>query len=93
MTRKHYHAGWNIEGYIPETDPAMFSNRKDAVKYVSEAARRQVDDSYDLPDEYQVTVSKRGADGDYWVNDGRALDTHYWVSDPCYCDETEEDAS
>jgi hypothetical protein len=89
MGSKHYHAGWNTEGYMPEDDPAMFTNRKDAVRYVSEEARLQVEQAYDI--DIKVEVSKRGADGDYWVNDGRALDTHYWVTDPCYCDETEEE--
>jgi hypothetical protein len=50
----------------------------------------QVEQAYDI--DIKVEVSKRGADGDYWVNDGRALDTHYWVSDPCYCDETDEES-
>ena len=31
-----YIAGWNIPGYLPETEPAIFDNETDAIRYLTD---------------------------------------------------------
>ena len=35
-----YIAGWNMPGYLPETDPAIFDNETDATRYLSDTVDR-----------------------------------------------------
>ena len=35
-----YVAGWNIPGCLPETDPAIFDNETDAIRYLSDTVDR-----------------------------------------------------
>lgn len=41
-----YVAGWNMPGYLPETDPVIFDNETDAIRYLSDAVIRFWDDDY-----------------------------------------------
>jgi len=83
---KHYHAGWNMVGYMPDNEPAIFSTIDQAVKYVREAANTEVEDSY--YDDAENKLHKRGSNGDYYVGceNPHRLDTHYWVH---RCDDDE----
>ena len=31
-----YVAGWNVPGYLPESDPEIFDNETDAIRYLSD---------------------------------------------------------
>ena len=35
-----YIAGWNMPGYLPESDPAIFDNETDAIRYLSDTVDR-----------------------------------------------------
>ena len=35
-----YVAGWNISGCLPETEPAIFDNETDAIRYLSDTVDR-----------------------------------------------------
>ena len=35
-----YVAGWNIPGCLPESDPAIFDNETDAIRYLSDTVDR-----------------------------------------------------
>ena len=41
-----YIAGWNMPGYLPETDPVILDNETDAIRYLSDAVIRFWDDDY-----------------------------------------------
>ena len=41
-----YIAGWNIPGYLPESDPAIFDNETDAIRYLSDTVERFWDEDY-----------------------------------------------
>ena len=41
-----YVAGWNIPGYLPKTDPAIFDNETDAIRYLSDAVNQFWDEDY-----------------------------------------------
>ena len=45
-----YVAGWNIPGCLPETDPAIFDNETDAIRYLSDTVSRFWDEDYDAGD-------------------------------------------
>ena len=41
-----YVAGWNTPGYLPESDPAIFDNETDAIRYLSDNVERFWDEDY-----------------------------------------------
>ena len=41
-----YVAGWNIPGYLPEVEPAIFDNETNAIRYLSDAVDRFWDEDY-----------------------------------------------
>lgn len=41
-------AGWNMPGYLPESDPALFDDWQDAHGYIYDAIDRFWDDDYGL---------------------------------------------
>ena len=41
-----YIAGWNIPGYLPESEPAIFDNETDAIRYLSDTVYRFWDEDY-----------------------------------------------
>ena len=45
-----YVAGWNMPGYLPETDPVIFDNETDAIRYLSDTVDRFWDDDYAATD-------------------------------------------
>lgn len=98
MARKHYHVGSNVEGYMPESEVWTVSSKRAAISSAYEDAKRHYDEAYywELTPEQRKAedVRKptlRGSQGDYWVNDGRSLDFHYWVSGPCDCEDISEE--
>lgn len=42
-----YVAGWNSPGYLPESDPVIFDDQTDAIRYLSETIDRFWDEDYD----------------------------------------------
>ena len=43
-----YVAGWNIPGCLPESDPAIFDNETDAIRYLSDTVDRFWDEDAEL---------------------------------------------
>ena len=41
-----YIAGWNTPGYLPETEPAIFDNETDAIRYLTDTIDRFWDEDY-----------------------------------------------
>ena len=41
-----YIAGWNIPGCLPESDPAIFDNETDAIRYLTDTVERFWDEDY-----------------------------------------------
>jgi hypothetical protein len=87
-------AGWNMGGYLPETDPAVFDNLTDATAYLRETVETWLDQDYETPEartanggmddpdataEDIVTMTLDGADG--WYGD-----MHLWA-ERHYCDD------
>ena len=44
-----YVAGWNMPGYLPESNPAVFEDEADAIRYLSDTVERFWDEEYDAP--------------------------------------------
>ena len=59
-----YVAGWNMPGYLPETDPVIFDNETDAVRYLSDTVDRFWDDDYSA----YVTEASRNAVDVKWAD-------------------------
>ena len=58
-----YIAGWNMPGYLPESDPVIFDNETDAIRYLSDTVIRFWDDDYVGTD---ATWSSRNAVDEKW---------------------------
>ena len=56
-----YIAGWNIPGYLPESEPAIFDNETDAIYYLSYTINRLWDEDY-LGDESHEAIDNRWMD-------------------------------
>ena len=41
-----YVAGWNIPGYLPESDPVIFDNETDAIRYLADTVAQFWDEDY-----------------------------------------------
>ena len=41
-----YVAGWNMPGCLPETDPVIFDNETDAIRYLSDTVERFWEEDY-----------------------------------------------
>ena len=54
-----YVAGWNIPGYLPESDPAIFDNETDAIRYLSDTVDRFWDQDAEIDSE---SADKKWAD-------------------------------
>jgi hypothetical protein len=70
---RHYHAGYNTEGYLPEMDPITTTSRRSAAAFLAEEARRFRDDDY--------IVTGNAREGDMWATPrgtSHLLDTHLW---------------
>ena len=59
-----YIAGWNIPGYLPESDPAIFDNETDAIRYLSDTVDRFWDEDY----EAGTTEENRGEADVKWID-------------------------
>lgn len=56
-----YIAGWNIPGYLPESEPAIFDNETDAIRYLSDTVSRFWDEDY-LSSESYPAIDNRWMD-------------------------------
>lgn len=75
---RHYHVTETTPGYLPDSEPATFTNRKRAVSYAFSLVRELRED------DYKVT----GRDGDYYGETyagdlGRAIETIECFEDDC----------
>lgn len=59
-----YVAGWNTPGCLPESDPAIFDNETDAIRYLSDAVERFWDDDYSA----YATEAGRDAADEKWLD-------------------------
>lgn len=77
MSAGRWVAGWNMPGYLPETDPETFDTLEDAVAYLRETAERWADE--DEQDSPEILVEPgAGADGYYSGPYGGAV-LHLWA--------------
>lgn len=83
---RHYHAGMNVPGYLPDSDVLTFETKDDAIAY-ADALRANLEDDGDYP------YACEGGDGDYLcyrTGVVAAMALHIWV-DECDDDDCEVD--
>lgn len=78
-----YTAGWNMPGYLPETDPETFDSLQDAAAYLRETLARWLDEDAapdDMTAENILTVDMTAdyAEGWYTPPEGGA-EMHLWA--------------
>lgn len=69
----HYAAGWNMPGYMPDTEPVEFDDSDDALEYIKEEAKNAIEaeegtyefDSQELAID-AATLDKNGLFGQYF---------------------------
>lgn len=78
-----YVAGWNMPGYLPDSDPARFADADDAREYIADALRTDADErDDDLSDTLEHCADEIGrANGERAAAEwGRTLGgRHYWI--------------
>lgn len=80
-----YIAGWNMAGYLPETDPETFETLEDAAAYLRETLERWLDED-EAPEDMtaddilMVDPVARYADGWYTPAWGGA-ELHLWAEE------------
>lgn len=91
---RHYHVGSNMVGYMPDSDVFTVRTKRDAIAGMREDVAHYWA-SFDSEDD-RPYKSGRVSDGDIYVYRDReptTLPIHFWVSDPCECDEGEQEWS
>lgn len=79
----HYVAGWNMPGYMPDSEPCTFDTDSEARAYLAEEMARHEGESGDFGNERNIEVSPaaidecRNGDGEYGATFGN---WHYWVT-------------
>ncbi len=81
----HYVAGWNMPGYMPDSEPAAFETADEARGYIADELENAADaeneaegDSLDAADMRYVAQSLREIDAGEW---GQTVGQwHYWIS-------------
>ncbi len=79
---RHYHAGYNTEGYPPEVAPFTTTSKRQAAMWIAFEARVYRDDGY--------RVRGNSRDGSMWATTSHPLATHLWWTechDDCEIDE------
>jgi hypothetical protein len=92
-SKKRYVAGWNMPGYLPDSDPAEFDDENDALEYIKEAAKESADAENESDDFYagNQNILNEACDADRktidaWETDkngefGKTFGNyHYWIS-------------
>lgn len=93
-----YVAGWNMPGYMPDSEPVEFEDADDALEYIKDAAKNAIEQ-----DSSEDAFEQRSDDVDSWTADktGEFGNTfgnyHYWISQDGFMglddDETAEHAT
>lgn len=83
-TCKHkFVAGWNMPGYMPDSEPAEFDNAADAMEYIKDAAKDEFDQyENDAGSSYQsgrdqIDTWKADKNGEFGCTFGKF---HYFIS-------------
>jgi len=77
-------AGWNMPGYMPDSEPAEFDDEDDALEYIKEAAKAAIDDTYG--DDMSLIHNEEYGIVEEWATDkngefGQTIGKyHYWIS-------------
>lgn len=73
-----YTAGWNVAGYLPETDPETFETLADAVAYLRDTVAQWQDQDWEQADPDVLTadeiVTSDGQTASGWYRD-----IHLWA--------------
>ncbi len=78
-----YSAGWNMPGYMPDSDPAVFLDADGAREYVADQMESAIEESGDFGNEKNIEVSVAAIDecrigsGEYGATFGNY---HYFVT-------------
>lgn len=78
-----YTAGWNMTGYLPETDPETFESLEDAAAYLRETLTRWLDEDEapeDMTAENILTIDPIAGYADGWYTPAcGGADMHLWA--------------
>lgn len=78
-----YTAGWNMPGYLPETDPETFETLDDAAAYLRETLARWLDEDEapeDMTAEDILTVDYTADYADGWYTAADGWPVHLWAA-------------
>jgi hypothetical protein len=84
--KPRYIAGWNMPGYMPDSDHAEFDNEDDALEYIKESAKAAIDDIITGADSDDTMADEKERSIEEWETDkngefGQTIGKlHYWIS-------------
>jgi hypothetical protein len=88
--RKPWRAGWNMPGYMPDSEPAGFATFEDARDYLIDELARVSDESFDMaPDiddakarcsRYDAAIESLQAQADEGEYGETVGNYHYWIA-------------
>jgi hypothetical protein len=56
MVKMKFIAGWNIPGYLPEMEPAVFDSEQEAFEFIEDARLSYLDDMGNYNDPYEYWI-------------------------------------
>jgi hypothetical protein len=71
-----YAAGWNMPGYMPDSDPVLFTDEDAALEYIKDAVRNLDPEIYPAAGDWAESM-EADAKGEF---SAKAADYVYWVS-------------
>jgi hypothetical protein len=85
LTRTVYNAGWNMPGYLPDSEPAQFDDADEAREYIAENMVDYADSLVESTDDNAESVAAllavaeqvRDGDGELGVT---VAGWHYWIT-------------
>jgi hypothetical protein len=79
MLTPRYVAGWNMPGYLPDSEPAEFDDADDAMEYLKEAAKQIIASTFDDEMETlteEIEAWKADKQGEFGIT---FVEHHYWI--------------
>jgi hypothetical protein len=96
LTRTVYTAGWNMPGYMPDSEPVQFDEADDAREYIADNMEDYADSIEDAADDDSMsaaelrTISEQVRDGSGELG-VTVAGWHYWITTETVANEEAED--
>jgi hypothetical protein len=88
LTRVVYHAGWNMPGYMSDSEPMQFDDADDAREYIADTMEIYADSVADAAELRTLAEQVRDGEGELGVT---VAGGHYWITAETVANEDAEE--